>query len=563
MKRIIGIILVTLLASSSAFGQFLVNPMRIEQQVRAGRQFWAQVTINNTQLDRAQRVDLRLVDLTQGSSGGWKRIEVDDPNADASELRSCRSWLTLEKEFVTLPPGQITPVRIRINVPRGTWGYYMAAIIASMPPREGGEEGMTAGMGLEFLIPVILDTRGRALRNDVKLGDVGLRFQRQSEKTLPASLVSLTIQNEGMSFSRLEAVVRISKTMHGHMRRITEVKIPSEGDLGIVPGVTLNLTQDVGRALPAGEYFLEAFLGVDGRRADRVEKHLSFEGDLRLPGTAINADAALDLDPLEAVIESPPGQMRLKNVLVFNASEETVTVDARAVLPEHLVARALPIGDRAIRGEELGCADWVAFRPSQFTLKGYARQYVQIQCRTPEAAAALPEHYALIKLHARYPDGQEGGTTTGYLYVDNTRAQTSPSTDVLQLTLSEAMPSRYIIAARCLNNGNARVMPRCRALVRTYPEEAERGSRIELTSEVYEQTGTWLPMDYRTFQGVLDVSNLALGMYRLVVVLENSQNGQGGSSNRQKAFEVVEENGIKVIEERGLDDIGGAVPVRL
>jgi hypothetical protein len=449
---------------------------------------------------------------------------------------------------------------VQINVPRGKWGYHYAAIIASMQPREDQVEGWTAPMGLEFLVPVILDVQGRALRRNVKLDGIDLSFQPQTEKTVPASLVTLTVQNSGMTFSRLEAIARISKMTGGHWRRITEVKIPQEGDLGIIPGVTLSLAQDVGRPLPRGEYFVEGFLVVDGRRADRVEKRLDFAGDRRV--AEVNADAALDLDPIETTVEARPGQMRIQNLLVFNASEETVVVDVTAALPEHMVATALTQeeGGRIIRGEQFGCAEWVSFQPSQFSLKGYGRQYVQVRCQMPETAVDLAEHYAMVKFHAKYPDGQEGGTTIGRLYVDNSTAQATPRVDVSQLTLAETTPSRYAVVARCINAGDARVMPRCRAVVRTWPEDMT-AQQFELTSGTYAQSGCLLPLEQRMFQGVMDVSNLAQGTYRLAVVLEHDKGGR--SAQRQKAFRVVEEGGVKSIEELSLDAVGGAIPVQL
>jgi hypothetical protein len=559
MMRIIGIISVILLAGSSAFGQFMVNPMRVQTQVYPGRQSTTSISVNNTQLDRSQKVDLRIVDLTQASDGQWERIEIDDPRADSANLPSCRGWLSLERASVDLPPGQIHPVRIQINVPRGTSGYYFAAIIASMQPREAELEGWTAPMSIEFLIPVILDVRGRVLRTDVKLMDVGLAFQAYTEETLEASLVNLTIQNAGMTFSRLEAIARISKRMGGRWRRITEVKIPPDGDLGIIPGVTLNLSQDVGRALPAGEYRVQGFLVADGRRADQVDKEFYFAGDPRV--REVSADAALDLSPIEVVINTIPGQTRREYVEVFNASEEPVDVDVTVALPEHMVGTVLPEDEqgRTILGDQFGCMDWLAIQPEQFSLKGYGRQRVQIRCQMPETAIELAEYYSLVKLHARYPDGQPAGTTTGRVCVDNTRAQAAPRVEIVQLTFGGTIPSRYAVVARCVNLGDTRIMPRCRAVVRTYPDSLER-VRIPLTSEAYAQTGHMLPLEYRMFQGVMDISDLAPGIYRLAVVLDHDK---AGEAQRQKAFRVIEEGGVKSIEELGLDAVGGAIPVRL
>lgn len=564
MARIIGIITFVLATGNAAFGQFMVNPMRIEEAVQRGRQFAASISIDNTLIDEAQVIDLRIVDLTQGPNGLWKPIEADDPAADASNLRSCRSWLTLERTRVDLPPLQRAPVRVQIRVPTGTWGYYFAGIVASMQPRTD-IEGYGAGLGLDFLVPVILHVQGRGLDRRVSLKDIDMRFQPQSDDTLAASLVNLEVANAGMSYSRLEMVARISKRMGGRMRRVTEIRFPPEGDLGIIPGVTLNLAQDVGRPLPPGEYFLEGFLVVDGRRTDRMEKEIRFSGDPRLPASDPSLDAPLDILPVELAIQAPPGSTRMERFMVYNASEEPVNVEARAVLPEHMIAAVLPedAKGRTIRGNQFGCADWVTFQPSEFTLQGYGRQTVGVRARIPQSSADLPEYYAVIELNSRYADGQSAGTTRGRLYVENTSVEGLPRVEIVRLTLSEAAPSRYILAAQCVNLGDVRGLPRCRAVVRSYPDEVEQ-RRIELNSETFGETGTLLPMERRTFQGVLDVSTLEPGRYRLAVVFEHDGGAVGElTAQRHRGFDVIEENGVRSIQELSLDEVGGVIPVRL
>lgn len=564
MARIIGVAWVVFLTGGSAFAQFIVDPMQVRVAVTAGKEVWQKVSINNTQ-NEAQVVDLSIVDLTQGPDGVWQRIEVDDPNADVASSRSCRSWLWLPEETVNLPPTQIAPAQVRIRVPRGAAGYYFAAIIASMQPRPGEVEGWTAGMGLEFLIPVIVQVHGRFLRCNVSLEDVGLSFQRQTEDTLPASLAHLTIRNAGLTYSRLEAVVRVSKKMGGHWRRITEVKVPNDGDLGIIPDVTLNLGQDVGRPLPAGQYQVQAFLKVDGRRADQLEREITFAGDPRAP-LNLSTDAALDLDPVEVVLQAVPGQMRIARMQVFNASEEAVEVDMAASLPEHMIAMALPpySDGRIVRGEQFDCSSWLTFQPAQFTMQGYGRQYVQIKCDLPETATAIPEYFALLKFRARFPGGQEAGTTKGRLYVENTKVQASPRVEVLRVTFNaQATASRYFVAAECVNIGDTRVMPRCRAVVRAVPDQTEQ-QRFEMNSDIiYQAYGPMLPIEKRMFSGVLDVSVLEPGPYLLTVVLDHDRAGVAQDAQRAKAFRVIEDGGVKTIEELDLGAVGGAIPVRL
>ena len=90
--RIIGIIAIVFLTTHSAFGQFLVNPATIRKTLSPGRRETLVTSLNNM-IEETQAVDLRLIDLTLGTDGTWQIIEPDDPNADRSTLKSCRSWL--------------------------------------------------------------------------------------------------------------------------------------------------------------------------------------------------------------------------------------------------------------------------------------------------------------------------------------------------------------------------------------------------------------------------------------------------------------------------------------
>ncbi len=560
VARLIGIITIVLLASGSVFGQFIVNPMKLNVPVQPRRRVPVSVTITNTLLDESQAIDLRIVDVTQDADGVWEIIEVDDPNADASQLRSCRSWLTLERETVNLPPAQRAPVQMWVTVPAGRRGYFCAAILAAMRPRLAEYEGVTASMTLQFLIPVIVEVQGRPLPHDVSLKDAGLLFRRQTERAPAASLVNMVIENAGGTFSRLEGMARISVKWGGHWRRITEVKVPAEGDIGIIPNVTLNLKEDVGRPLPSGTYRIEGFLVVDGKRSDQIVREVEFKGDPRMI-TVAGSDAALDLDPRELSIDVIPGAMRTKTISVINASEETVLVNVRTALPAHMIATALPQNEqgRTMRGEEFGCTDWLTVSPEQFTLNGYGRQSLRITCQTPATEVSLPSYYSLVELLAKYPDGQPAGKTKGLVYVENREAEGAPRVDGVQLTFPEVAASRYLITARFGNFGNTHVMPRCRAVL-TSVQGGALQKQIQLSSEAYDQSGNMLPLEYRTFSGVLDVSTLTPGDYRLTAILEYDQ---GGNAQRQAAFRVADEGGTKSVQQVGLEDVGGPTIIRL
>ena len=125
----------------------------------------------------------------------------------------------------------------------------------------------------------------------------------------------------------------------------------------------------------------------------------------------------------------------------------------------------------------------------------------------------------------------------------------------MMLTLSELSAGRYLTTARFLNNGDTHVQPRCRAILTTVPDDTAR-KRFMMSSEDYDQTGILLPLDTRNFSGVLDVTDVTAGVYRLTAILEH---GQGQTVQDQRGIEVVEEGGQKVVKLLGPNRVSKTV----
>ena len=564
VMRIIGIVAVLFLTGNSAFGQFLVNPATVRKVLSPGRSDVLATSINSM-MEESLTIDLRLVDLTQGADGAWEVIEPDDPNADRTGLKSCRSWLTLQEDTITLEPSQMTSVRAQIKVPRGEWGYYFAAIVAAPQPREGAATSrIESTFNINMVIPIVVQVRGRALRSDISLAGLGLHYQRQTADTMPATLVHMMIDNKGTTFSSIQGIARISRKVGGYWRRLEEVQFPPQGEQGIIPNVLLDMTQDVGRPLPPGEYKLEGFLMVDSRRADQIEQIVTFSGDPRASQDIVEG-TTLDLVPLEVTLENAsPGRPRFCSILVANASEQEVTVDVTAALPEHMFNATLPWMRQGqyISGQHFDCSQWLTVEPSQFTIDSYGRRNVKIRCEIPETAMPLAQYFSILKFRARFPNGQDAGTTQEHLYLDNSATEPTVETMIRQLRVSSLDAMNYTVTADCLNLSDARFLPRCRGVVRTTGLNQANVREFEMASDVfYQESGPLLPMEPRSFTGILNIAALDPGTYLLFVQLDNDLGGDPTSD--YKGIEVVEENGVKSIVERDLDDIGDVIELRL
>lgn len=563
MIRIIGIVTIVLLAGSSAFGQFnsfIIQPMKVEMGVHAGRRVATKLAVENLSEDTAEIVDLRLVDMSQDPNGIWQSIEPDaavteDPNGgrwvavgteqdpfqiDISKLRSCRSWLRLETDVVELDPLDRKEVGLQIRVPGGTRGYYCAALLAQtrFRPTEGG---VHASVILQFLIPVIIEVQGPVMRHDIKLTGIDLEYRPQQELKQAATLVTLGIENAGGTYNRLVGLARVWGQMGGHWRKITDAEFV---DTGIIPGVTLNLKEDVGRPLPSGTYKITGVLYVDGRRSQMVEKEIQYEGDKRI--VDVPSDAAMDLDPRELTIEALPGATRARPMKVINASEEVVEIDVELAVPDEMRHAVISDGQgRTIRGDQMSCVEWLEVEPRQFRLRGHTSRNLRVTARMPNSDNPFPNYYATVRLKARYPDGQTAGATIGRVHVKTRKAESEPRILGKLLTLGESAPGRYFVTAHFSNSGNVHVLPRCRAALTMMPSGMLR-KWIDLSGEAYEKGGgSMLPCETRKFAGVLDVADVLPGRYRLTAIFEY---GIGLSEQVQKMINITEVNGRKMVE---------------
>ena len=94
-------------------------------------------------------------------------------------------------------------------------------------------------------------------------------------------------------------------------------------------------------------------------------------------------------------------------------------MNAEFILPEHMLN---VVNGRGIKGEDLGCADWVTVQPPQFTLQRYGRRNLNVIVRMPATATQYSHYYGTLRLHVTYPDGSPGGMKTALVCLKNGKA---------------------------------------------------------------------------------------------------------------------------------------------
>jgi hypothetical protein len=525
---VIGILLGLLASGGPAFGQFIVQPMRLDIATPPARTVKTGIDLDNLDPNSTTTIDLTLVDLSQYEDGSWQIIEPGS-DFDASKLSSCREWITLSAESVALAPLRRASVEVSLKVPPAIRGFYAAAILASTRPRP---DATGVVIRVRFLIPIIVEIQGYVMPHQLDLSDVGMEFKPESAAGPATTLVSLSVANTGGTYCRLDPVLIMWTFRGGHWMKITEQEFKQTG---IIPGAELNLKSDIERSLPPGKYKLQGTLYADGRRTKVITKEIEFAGDPTV--TRVATDAALDVEPAAVSVDSRPGATRTDVIRVFNASDDTVNVATSLTLPPSL--KGVALGGGEVKGDDLDCSDSVKVVPERFRLRSGGSQNLRIIARLPNPGQGHRCYYTQLQLRARYADGQNAGLTTAYICVTNQEAEGRPRAQVERLNIAREKESTYRIAARFSNVGDTHFKPNCGAVIVRPPDVRMTSIRLSGKSSLM------LPLEYRDFSGIYDFTDFPEGIYRVVVGLEYAP---GEVATKDLPIQVSRENGQKIVE---------------
>ncbi|MBN2182155.1 MAG: hypothetical protein JW715_09595 [Sedimentisphaerales bacterium] len=518
--RQIIIVLTVLFLSQQAFGQYMVQPMEMKLQPTAGKMIPTALRIHNLDQSEILNIYISVVELSQKPNGEWELFNPD-PNSpdyieglDISRLSSCSQWVSLQNSSVSIDPLAEQTVEVIVRVPPGVSGFYGAGILTSLTVIPQGSD---VGYNLRYLVPVLIEISGRTIAPKIKLLDVDMENIESIGENPATTNVSLNIENIGQTYSRLKPFARLEQYMDGHWRLITRAEF---SDTGIIPGSKLNLKSDILRTLPSGRYKVAGAIYVDGKPGGAIQKEIDFVGPPAVQRAA--TDAPLDLDPKEVVIEGLPGSTRTTTLMVHNASDSTVNVQGLFGVPSSISGKVSP----TFSGKDLACAEWLRIDPPKFTLRSYQERRVRIIAEIPESASDYPWHYAALGLYAHYPDGQSAGRTVTNVCVGDRNFVSQPMIQPGTLKINDHDPakSQFYVWIDFTNFGQVHFTPnRCRAGIAytTGPYIRQVRSSATLSSD---ESGILLPLERRSYSGVLDLSSVEEGIYALEANLEYGTN---------------------------------------
>lgn len=476
---------------------FMVKPMRMEVSAPAGRTIEVPLEIRNTMGSDVRVIDLRLAEISQNPDGTWRLIEPGSTE-DTSKLFSSLAWTSLAESTANIEPLEPAEIMVRLTPPPDARGAYFVAIVAETPAPEISE-GLA--VRVRFVIPVIVEIEGRPARQQVVLQDVVMNYLDGADGKAPTTTAALRIANAGRTYSRVKGYLTVERKSEERWRPVTRFEVRERA---IIPGVTLELGDDLKRRLPSGDYRLRGELSVDGRRVTPVETELAFVGDPKADTLA--CDTALILTPGLVAMDIVPGATRTTVLRIENPGTDAVKVQMSSSTP--LALGGVAMGD--LLGTALSAEPWTEIVPSEFTIRPGTRQNVRVMSRVPRDGVDHGNYYGDLVLEGTYADGQSAGKTRSTVHLSFSGIASMPQAVIEQITLAESdKPAEYFVQMRLTNIGNVHLDPSARVFVLSAQNRQLRN--VPLTAD----EGPLLPLGKRTFSAELNVEGLEPGYYAL------------------------------------------------
>ena len=511
------------------YGQgIMVKPMRLDIYCRQGDSIEKEIEITNMLAERAQTVYIEMMYLGETQNGRWAAIPKDSKMSKKLKTWSCLDWVKVDKKQLYIQPLGKDKVQVKIKVPLRVYGFHGMAIIVRSEPIRTGKANIA--VVLRFLVPVLVEIQGRPLRQKIDLVDINMQFLEQSKENPATTLVSISIANKGETYSGLKGNIDVMYQSKEHWQRVAQADF---SEVGIIPGVELNLKSDLKRCLPSGKYKLRGTLYVDGRQTNLLVKEIDFIGDPTI--TKVAADVPLILEPSILCIKAVPGGARTAGIKIQNLSEETVNVSVGVEVPKSL--RGVSLGK--LKGEDFACTGWIRVIPDNFTLTPGRHRNICIIAKLPKNEQIYANYYVTLNFRAEYTDGQSAGKNTSLIWLKNAKIKSEPAAQIMKIGLTAEEDPRYIIQAKCANIGNIHFSPTCKATV-TKPDGT---SMLETVLSGYRQVT--LPLEIADFSGILDFSMIEEGIYRITLLMDYGEKGE--QISKILPIQVSVEEGKKIV----------------
>jgi hypothetical protein len=461
----------------------MVKPTVIDIEVLPGRTSRVDITLRNT-TQSPQMIDLELAELTQTPEGTWLVPDPEENPGLKPTTASLVPWARVGSRSLRVDARARQEVGLLLDIPAGASGYYFAAVVAQTR-RPENVEGI--GLVLRFVIPVIVKIKGRPLRQDIEIEDVALEAVAGGVDETTKAYCS--VLNRGRTYSRIEGSLAIDLKDADRWRPVTRVEV---GPQSIVPGVTLELAQDLARRLPSGTYRIRAEIFVDGRRHRPLEKTIEFEGH---PGVvSFAADAFLKIDPERIEVAGAPGNTRTSILRLRNPAADSLEVSLDIGMPKSLMG--VMVGQ--LSGDMLSAAEWIDVRPKQFSMRPGGRQNVRVTSRFPADGLEHATYYATMGIRTVYPDSQTAGDRELLMTLANRDVDPKVEVAIDRFDLAIQEDAKHVMQVKIANLGSVHVEPIVTVDV------TDSTGRLQAQHDLDGTTSFLLPMGVAQFTDVIN-----------------------------------------------------------
>lgn len=516
---------------------FQVRPLLVEGDVNPGTIVEIPIQIAPTTFVDEQILDVQVVQLAQSSSGSFLAVDYT-PGTETP--RSAAAWITAPPQILLDPP-EVTTLTLTMDVPLSARGNYAAGILISARPPE---DAVGLRVTVRLLVPIIVGTEGRVVRQDVRMADASLRYEfpeperpGQPVADLDAepetTFVDAVIENNGGTFSRFRGDIWVDVADDtGTWRQVRRVNI---NETRLLPETAIALPVNLGRLLPSGDYRIRGELYVDGRRTAPLTREISFDGHPSVGD--LLTDVVLPLEPSVFEFDYAPRATRTGIITIENPAISPIEVDLSVALPQGMVGRS----SQTVRDTDISAVDWVMVSPTTFQLRPGQSRNLRVVARFPDEDAAQQNYYAEISAEARYLDGQSAGSASGLVEVRRPDGENSPALAITPVQFSETdAVGVYALSLRADNSGDVLLSPTI-----AYVLADETGEPILEGGFDSDIDAPLLPLEGRSYGGQLDISGLAEGTYTL---LATATNGVRSLGTLRVAFTIDEDRVLQVVE---------------
>jgi len=355
----------------------LVEPMTVEDNtLKPGETATVTVQVRNTNTQEAANARLLLIELDQNEDGTWK---LESPQGEPGP-RSCRQWVTLPTDRLTIPPMATQDVPLEVQVPRkARGGYHAMLLVRSDPQVQPGQIPLV----VQFAVPLLFSVRGGSAPPNGAVQDAGVEVDKDGQPLLWCS-----VQNDSESLAKASGVAVLYSTAAGRLRRVGQVDFQPRR---ILPGNTVKVRASLDKALAGRTYLVKTRMQLDSRRLRPFETEVDLAAlDDGPPTIAVTfAPELLELDV-------PAGGRRGETLRLLNTQQGPVTVS--------FLARPLPFheDDAAV----YDASSWIEVQPKSFTLDPMRSQNVRVTVSRPGDSEALPFFYATLTAVMTAQNGQ-------------------------------------------------------------------------------------------------------------------------------------------------------------